>query len=146
MILDYLEPLANGRIPEQGKYNDLNEERKKLVSDFVSKIPEKFSLDEVKQDIAKLSDQKSSVEYKIVSHEKAVITIGTIAVFILYCCHLGFLFGVAGGIVSALILIRLVLRIKNMVGISQTSMDLLNEYESLLDKQALAQYQENKSK
>ena len=146
MNLSYLPLLASGKVPENDlQYKDLNEARRKRVIGFVKSIPQKYNLKDVNADIEKLSSMKDNFIYKVVDKFQFFLVIIGFLFFVLYWILFGFGWGLITGGGLLILLGLLDSRLGNLFELTPTSIQLLTEYDSLINALYNAQKREQKN-
>lgn len=146
MNLSYLPFLASGKIPENdSNYQALNAGRKKRVSGFVKGIPNKYAIYDINSDVEKLSTIKDSLIYKIVDKFQIIFVIVAIIFFVLYWMLFGFGWGLLTGVGMLILLAFLDKHLGNLFELTPTSVQLLIDYDSLVNDLFNAQKKEQKN-
>ena len=145
MNLSNLPLLASGQIPENDlQYKELNEARKKRVAGFVKSIPQKYSIEEIQSDVEKLSQYKDSPIYKFVDKFNVVFVTVAILLFVLYWILFGFGYGLLTGGGVLILLAFLDKRLGNLFEMNPSSIQLLTDFDTLVNNLYNAQRREQK--
>ena len=145
MNLSNLPLLASGKVPENDpQYQDLNSARKKRVSGFVKSIPNNYSIEDINSDVEKLSSMKDSLLYKIVDKFNILFVVIAIFFFILYWVLFGFGYGLLTGGGVLILLAFLDKRLGNLFELNPSSVQLLTDFDSLVNDLYNAQKKEQK--
>lgn len=145
MYLWCLDPLVSGEIPEHRNWSKLNDKRQGIVKQYVIDIPKKYSVAEIQKDVDKLKVIKHNRVYKFVACFR-LIALATAAVFfVLYWFLFGFWKGIITGAVILVCSYYLDNRLGPLVGLSNDSVRLLVDYESLMNRLVAAQEKENEA-
>ena len=147
MNLSNLPLLASGKVPENDlQYKDLNEGRKKRVLGFVKSIPQKYSIEDINSDVEKLSSLKDCSIYKIVDKFQMIYVLVAVVFFVLYWILFGFGWGLLTGGGVLILLAFLDKRLGNLFELTPTSVQLLEDFDSLVNDLYNAQKREQKNK
>lgn len=145
MNLSYLPLLASGKVPENDlQYQDLNEARKRRVFGFVKSIPQKYTMEDINADIEKLSSMKDSPIYKVVDKFQILFVIIGAFFFVLYWILFGFVWGLISGGGLLILLAFLDKRLGNIFELTPTSVQLLTDFDSMVNELYNAQRREQK--
>lgn len=120
---------------------------KKRVAGFVNNIPQKYSLDEINSDVQKLSAMKDSFIFKIVDKFDMIFVALSVVFFALYWALYGFGYGLLTG--GGLLIIMAILdkHLGNLFDLTPSSVQLLTDFDTLLNELNNAQIRErNNSK
>ena len=145
MNITHLSFLLNGNPPKSPRYDSLDESRKERIKEFITKIPERYPVETIKEDIDKLSLHSKNIINFVDSFP--LIGVGfAILFFLLY----SILFGVGTGLLVGVIILVSSTFLNKQLGdlfdLSQDSKNLIQDYDDLLAQLHNAQRKQNKHK
>ena len=133
MNLSNLPLLASGIVPDNDvQYNNLDNVRKKKVLEFVKRIANNYNIDDINHDIEKLTTLTDRIIYKIVDKFQIIFVLVAVFFFVLYWIMFGFGYGLLTGSGVLILLAFLDKRLGGLFGLSQSSTQLLNDFDSLV--------------
>lgn len=145
MNLSYLPLLASGIVPDNDvQYQNLDNARKKKVSEFVKRITKNYNIEDINHDIEKLTTMTDSIIYKIVDKFQIIFVLVSVFFFVLYWIMFGFGYGLLTGSGVLILLAFLDKRLGGLFGLSQSSTQLLNDFDSLVSDLYAAMKKEQK--
>lgn len=145
MELRYLTCLIEGKkVPFDPKFRSLSAERKQKVEDFVRELATRYSSEELKQEVASLSEKKKSFLYFIVNGWEIYSMVFTVIISAIYWVQFGFWLCIFCFIALCGIIRTLEKRVAALL-LSESSIELLDRYNAYVDRQVKLQNEKNKS-
>lgn len=146
MDLWYLKFLVSGQIPNHTNWSKLNAKRQAVVEKFVQGIPQKYSVEEIQNDINRISSNENNVVFKFVANFRLIAVITSALFFILYWIVFGFWTGLLSGVAILVCCYYLDNRLAPLIDLSGDSTRLITDFDALLNRLGEAQKKENEIK